>query len=214
MTGIHIRDRLVGDKDSCFVIAEAGVNHNGSLDIALDLVDIAVAAGADAVKFQTFRAEAVIGTSAPKAAYQTKTSDPNESQFAMLRRLELKREFHRPLAERCVERGITFISTAFDADSAHFLKAELDVPLLKIPSGEVTNAPLLLALARLGLPMILSTGMSTQREVDVALGVLAFGLLGCQDRPTPAGFADASSSAQGRRVLEDNVVLLHCTSEY
>jgi len=214
MPAIRIRDRLVGDGASCFVIAEAGVNHNGSLDIALDLIDVAADAGADAVKFQTFRAETVIGATAPKAAYQTKTSDPNESQFAMLRRLELKREFHHPLARRCVDRGITFISTAFDADSAHFLKADLDVPLLKIPSGEVTNAPLLLAFARLGLPIILSTGMSTQREVEIALGVLAFGLLGRDDRPTPAAFADAFSSAPGRRVLENNVVLLHCTSEY
>jgi N-acetylneuraminate synthase len=214
MAAVHIPGRVIGDGAPCFVIAEAGVNHNGSLELALELVDIAADAGADAVKFQTFRAESVIAAGAPKAGYQTRTTDPAESQLEMVRRLELKREYHHPLAKRCAERGIIFISTAFDEGSAGFLKADVRVPLLKIPSGEVTNAPLLLAFARLGLPMILSTGMSTSSDVETALGVLAFGLLGRGERPSAAAFRDAFLSGLGHKVLRDNVVLLHCTSEY
>jgi N-acetylneuraminate synthase len=132
----------------------------------------------------------------------------------MVRKLELKRELHHPIAARCAERGILFISTAFDADNAGFLTKELRVPLLKIPSGEVTNGPLLLALAELGLPMILSTGMSTLQDVEVALGVLAFGLMGRQEQPSPAAFRAAFAAPEGRRTLAEKVVLLHCTSEY
>jgi N-acetylneuraminate synthase len=214
LSAVTIASRLVGDGARCFVVAEAGVNHNGALDLALRLVDAAADAGADAVKFQTFRAERVIAASAPKAAYQTQTTDAGESQLDMVRKLELKREFHRPLAERCAARGILFMSTAFDDESARFLVDELDLPVLKIPSGEVTNAPLLLALAKFNLPMILSTGMSTMAEVETALGVLAFGLTQRQEPPSAAAFADAYASASGRRALADKVVLLHCTSEY
>ncbi|HYL33462.1 MAG TPA: N-acetylneuraminate synthase [Stellaceae bacterium] len=214
MSTITIAERKVGDGARCFVVAEAGVNHNGALDLALRLADVAADAGADAVKFQTFQADRVIAASAPKAAYQTRTTDAGESQLDMVRKLELKREFHRPIAERCAARGILFMSTAFDDESAHFLADELKVPVLKVPSGEVTNAPLLLALARFGLPMILSTGMSMLAEVKTALGVLAFGLMQRQEPPSAAAFADTYASASGRRALADKVILLHCTSEY
>lgn len=214
MSAISIAGRKVGDGERCFVVAEAGVNHNGALDLALRLVDVAADAGADAVKFQTFRAERVIAASAPKAAYQTRTTDAGESQLDMVRKLELKPEFHRPIAERCAARGILFMSTAFDEESARFLVDELEIPVLKIPSGEVTNAPLLLTLAKFGLPMILSTGMSTLAEVETALGILAFGLTGRQERPSATAFADAYNSDSGRRALTDKTLLLHCTSEY
>jgi N-acetylneuraminate synthase len=211
---VRIAGRAIGDGVPCFVVAEAGVNHNGSLDLALQLVDVAAEAGADAVKFQTFVAERVIAASAPKAAYQQQTTSPGESQLEMVRKLELKPEFHHRLAEHCSTRGITFISTPFDEGSARFLVDEIHVPLLKIPSGEVTNAPLLLAFARLRRPMVLSTGMSTLAEVEMALGVLAFGLLESQERPSLDTFRDTFASTAGQKALADMVVLLHCTSEY
>lgn len=214
MSGIALAGRRVGEGEPCFVIAEAGVNHNGQLDLALRLVDVAADAGADAVKFQTFKAENVIATGTPKAGYQTKTTDAGEGQLEMVRKLELKRELHHPIAARCAERGILFMSTAFDADNAGFLARELAVPVLKIPSGEVTNGPLLLAIARLGLPMIVSTGMSTLPDIEVALGVIAFGLLGRPEQPSPAAFRSAFATPEGRRTLAEKVVLLHCTSEY
>lgn len=214
MNAVTLGERKIGDGARCFVIAEAGVNHNGALDLALRLVEVAADAGADAVKFQTFRAERVIAAGTPKAAYQAQTTDASESQLDMVRKLELKPEFHQPIAAHCAARGILFMSTAFDEESARFLATELKVPVLKIPSGEVTNAPLLLALASLDLPMILSTGMSTLAEVEAALGVIAFGLTQRQDPPSRAAFAEAFASPAGRRTLSDKVILLHCTSEY
>ena len=142
-----------------YVIAEAGVNHNGSLDMALELIDAAAAAGADAVKFQTFKSEAVISRYAEKADYQKNTTGSVESQLEMVKKLELDLAAHRRLVERCRQRGIEFLSTPFDLDSVDLLVKELKVPKLKIPSGEITNAPLLLKIARTGKPVILSTGM-------------------------------------------------------
>lgn len=197
-----------------FVIAEAGVNHNGSPDLALALVEAAARAGADAVKFQTFRAEAVISRSAPKAEYQVRTTGAVESQLEMVRKLELSRDAHRMLADRCATLGIQFMSTPFDLDSARFLAGDLGVRILKIPSGEVTNGPLLLGIARLDKPVILSTGMSTLEEVKLALGVLAYGYLADSTPPGEAAFRDALASEHGRAVLSDKVTLLHCTTEY
>ncbi len=197
-----------------FVIAEAGVNHNGSPDLALALVEAAARAGADAVKFQTFRAEAVISRSAPKAQYQMRTTGATESQLEMVRKLELSRDAHRMLADRCKTLGIEFMSTPFDMDSARFLADDLGVRILKIPSGEVTNGPLLLGIARLGKPSILSTGMSTLEEVALALGVLAYGYLGESAPPGEAAFHNALTSERGRAILADKVTLLHCTTEY
>ncbi len=154
-----------------FVIAEAGVNHNGSLDLALRLVDAAKASGADAVKFQTFRADLLATRSAHKAAYQERTTAHAESQFEMLRRLELDAAAHQCLIDRCREIGIRFLSSPFDAQSADLLAA-MDVPLFKVPSGEITNLPFLEHLARKGRPVILSTGMSTLGEVEDAVNIL------------------------------------------
>jgi len=196
-----------------YVIAEAGVNHNGSPDMALALVEAAARAGADAVKFQTFRAEAVISRTAPKAAYQVRTTGDAESQLEMVRKLELSRDAHRMLAERCTALGIEFLSTPFDLDSARYLAREIGVGKIKVPSGEITNGPFLLGVARLGKPVILSTGMSTLEEVELALGVLAFGFL---DGPLPgeAAFRAALASPAGRATLAGKVTLLHCTTEY
>lgn len=197
-----------------FVIAEAGVNHNGSVDMALALVEAAAKSGANAVKFQTFRADEVASRTAAKAGYQAKATGNLESQLDMLRRLELSREAHRILSDRCRERGLAFLSTPFDLDSARFLAEELDVSRIKIPSGEITNGPLLLGIARLGRPVILSTGMSTLDEVEQALGVIAFGYLGASTRPSEASFKAALASPEGRAALNAKVSLLHCTTEY
>lgn len=198
---------------SVFIIAEAGVNHNGSLETAKQLVDAAVEAGADAVKFQTFKAEKLVTQSAAKAAYQKTTTGSDESQFAMLQKLELKYEYHLHLRDYCSERGIQFLSTAFDFDSLDFLVDDVGVELLKIPSGEITNGPFLLAHARTGKNIILSTGMATLGEIELALGVLAFGYLGWEE-PSLATFLQAYANEQGQSLLKAKVNLLHCTSEY
>ncbi|MDX8126167.1 N-acetylneuraminate synthase [Methylomonas sp. LW13] len=198
---------------SAFIIAEAGVNHNGSLQTAMQLVDAAVAAGADAVKFQTFKAEKLVTQSATKAEYQKHTTGAAESQLDMLRKLELKYEFHFQLRDYCQRLGIEFLSTAFDFDSLAFLVGELGLCRLKIPSGEITNGPFLLAHAKTGKDIIVSTGMATLGEVETALGVLAFGLLGGK-QPSLAAFQQAYSSEAGQAVLQEKVTLLHCTSEY
>lgn len=197
-----------------FVIAEAGVNHNGSLEMALRLIDAAAAAGADAVKFQTFIPEALVSRHAVKAVYQQHTTGADESQLDMLRKLALDHAAHRHLLAHCKARGIEFMSSPFDVDSARFLVDTLDVATLKLGSGEITNGPLLLALARTGKPLILSTGMSTLPEIEQALAVLAFGYTETTAQPTTTGIAAAYATEAGRHVLRDKVSLLHCTTEY
>lgn len=205
----------MGKQNHTYIIAEAGVNHNGSLKMAMELVEAAADAGADAVKFQTFRADKLVSRNAPKAGYQTRTTDAAESQFDMIRRLELDEEAHRALIKHCATQGIQFLSTPFDCDSLEMLAHTFDLPRLKLPSGEITNAPLILRAARTGKPVILSTGMSTLGEVEAALGVLAFGYAARIDEaPSPAAFREAYGSAAGQEALERNVVLLHCTTEY
>ena len=151
------------------VIAEAGVNHNGSLQRALELVDAAAAAGADIVKFQTFRAGRLASRSAPKADYQKRETGMTESQLDMLRALELDEAAHRALISRCAEKGIEFLSTPFDHESLELLVRTFELPRLKLGSGDLTNAPLLLAIARSAKPLILSTGMATLGDIEAAL---------------------------------------------
>lgn len=196
-----------------FIIAEAGVNHNGNLDTALQLIDVAVAAGANAVKFQTFKTEKLVTKKADKADYQKQTTASEENQFEMLRKLELDYAWHLPLRDHCQKQGIVFLSTAFDFDSLAFLIDEVGLDSLKIPSGEITNGPFLLAHAQSGKPIILSTGMATLGEIETALGVLAFGYLGWSE-PSLTRFQEAYASAEGQTRLQRNVTLLHCTSEY
>lgn len=192
------------------VIAEAGVNHNGDLNRALALVDAAAAAGAQVVKFQTFRAAALVTVDAPKADYQRQTTGSDESQFAMLKRLELDEHAHRALMARCDEHGIRFLSTPFDADSLDFLVHGLGLDTLKFSSGDLTNGPLLHRAAQTGVKVILSTGMATLDEVAEALGVLACGILG--RTPSRAGLKAALT--EGQAALAGKVTLLHCTTEY
>lgn len=196
------------------IIAEAGVNHNGSLDMALRLVDAAADAGGDMVKFQTFRASDMVSARAPKAGYQKKTTRESESQFEMIKKLELDIDAHKALLKRCGERGIKFLSTPFDKGSADLLTDILDLDTIKIASGEITNAPLLFHIGRKKCDIVLSTGMSTLGEIEDALGVLAFGMLGLSAVPSRAAFREAYISDEGRKILEKKVILLHCTTEY
>lgn len=154
-----------------FVIAEAGVNHNGSLDLARRLVDVAAEAGADAVKFQTFKADKLVSKGAQKADYQKQTTSAEESQYAMIKKLELDEAAHRELIRYCHEKQIMFLSTPFDHDSIDMLN-NFGMLIFKIPSGEITNLPYLRHIGSLGKEVILSTGMATLGEIEDALDVL------------------------------------------
>jgi N,N'-diacetyllegionaminate synthase len=184
---MQIMDQM-SENAPVFIIAEAGVNHNGSIALAKQLIDVAAKAGADAVKFQTFNAEDVVSTDAPKAEYQKKTTGASESQLDMIKKLELSKADHTELMEYSKQKGIMFLSTPFDNRSVDLL-VELVVPLIKISSGEITNHPFLKHIAVKGLPIILSTGMSTLDEVAEAVSVIK--KAGCKD-----------------------LTLLHCTSNY
>ena len=197
-----------------YIIAEAGVNHNGSLDRALQLVDAAAAAGADAVKFQTFKADKLVSRAAPKAGYQIANTGTDESQHEMIRKLELDDAAHRRLIQHCNSKGIAFLSTPFDLESLAMLASCFDLSRIKLGSGEITNAPLLLAAARSDKPVILSTGMSDLGDVEDALAVLAFGYSCGGAAPSLAAFEAAYCSDAGQSALSDKVTLLHCTTEY
>lgn len=166
-----IADRRIGPDGPCFVIAEAGVNHNGDAALARRLIDVAADAGADAVKFQTWKTELLVHRSAPKAQYQKNAVGGDGGQSEMVKALELSQDVFRELAGHAQRRGILFLSTAFDADSLEFLVG-LGVPALKVPSGEIDNPLLLRPVARTGLPVILSTGMATLGEVSDAVDLL------------------------------------------
>jgi N,N'-diacetyllegionaminate synthase len=186
-SGVAIGERMVGEGHPCFVVAEAGVNHNGEVDLASRMVDAAARAGVDAVKFQTFRAERLVTKAAGKAGYQCRATGGG-SQFAMLKRLELTEKEFRELARYSRARELVFLSSPFDFESADFLE-EVGVPAFKVASGEITNLPLLLHIARKGRPMILSTGMATIEEVVEAVRCVRKG--GCSE-----------------------LVLLHCVTSY
>jgi N-acetylneuraminate synthase len=204
----------MNQKRKTYIIAEAGVNHNGSLTMAMELIDVAAQCGADAIKFQTFRAENLVSKGAGKAEYQKQTTDMEESQFDMIKRLELDETAHHKLNEHCRVRGIQFLSTPFDGDSLQLLTNCFKLPYIKISSGEITNGPFLLEIARTAKPVILSTGMSTLGEIEMALGVLAFGYLGQDIHPSLEAFQEAYLSIEGRQLLQQKVRLLHCTTEY
>lgn len=210
-----VRGASEGDlaSDRVIVIAEAGVNHNGSPEMALRLVDAAAETGADLVKFQTFKAEALVTMSAPKADYQNRNAPESKSQFEMLKALELDRAAHEALIARCKEKGIGFLSTPFDPDSVDLLTRTLGLTLVKVSSGDLTNAPLLLQLARSGADLIVSTGMATLDEVADALSVLAFGYSE-KGEPSAEGFRRAFADPAARATLARKITLLHCTSDY
>ena len=171
MKYVQIADRRIGNGYPCFVVAEAGVNHNGSLRLAQDMVRTAKRCGADCIKFQTFKAERVASAIAPKAAYQLKVTNPAESQQAMLRKLELSTAGYRTLFKTCRAEGIMFLSTPYSIEDAEFLNV-LGVPGFKIASGQLVELPFLAAVARLNRPIILSTGMATLNEIREAVATL------------------------------------------
>ena len=195
------------------VIAEAGVNHNGDRDMAFELVKVAADSGADAVKFQTFNAERLAALTAPKAKYQQATTDALESQLAMLKKLELPTEWHFELQRYARELDITFISTAFDLQSLAFLQT-LDLPYYKIPSGEITNGPLLLAFAQTCKELIISTGMATLSEIEQALAIVAFGYVHGEEPENLDQVWRFWSNPEAQASLRGKVSLLHCTSQY
>ena len=184
---LKIGDKLIGEEEPCFIIAEAGVNHNGSVELAKKLIDAAKDAGADAVKFQTFKAESVVVKDAQKAEYQKETTGEG-SQYEMIKKLELTEEDFRELADYAKEKDIMFLSSPFDKESVDLLN-ELDVPAFKVGSGEITNLPLLRYIAKKEKPIILSTGMSTLGEIEEALDVI-------------------------RSEGVEDIILLHCVSNY
>jgi N-acetylneuraminate synthase len=185
---IRVGNAHIGPGQPCFVIAEAGVNHNGRMDLAISLIDAAADAGADAVKFQTFKAERLASSFAPRARYQVTEAGGTSSQLEMLKSLELTYEEFRRLCQHCAARGVMFLSSPFDEDSADFL-GELGVAAFKIGSGEITNLPFLAHVARKGKPMLLSTGMSYLGEVDAAVHTIF-------------------------EVGNQDLALFHCTSNY
>ena len=188
MTKVKISDRLIGEGEPCFIIAEAGVNHNGDINLARKLIDVAKEAGADAVKFQTFKAKELVTRSAEKAGYQKKTTPFEESQYDMIRKLELSEKDFEELFAYAQEKGMIFLSTPFDKGSVDLLD-ELGISAFKVGSGEITNFPLLKHIARKGKLIILSTGMATLEEVGEALEII---------------------KEEGR----DDIILLHCVSSY
>lgn len=196
-------------EDKCFIVAEAGVNHNGKLELAKKLVDVAVEAKADAVKFQTFKAEKVASIFADKAKYQKKTTDAGESQFEMIKKLELSFNDFAKLKEYCDKKGIIFLSTPFDYESVDFLESL--VPLYKIGSGEITNFPFLQYIAKKGKPIILSTGMSTLGEVEEAVNTIINANSSFFISTTPhLSFSVHHPSS----TIDYPLILLHCVSNY
>ncbi|ONH56702.1 N-acetylneuraminate synthase [Pseudomonas cedrina] len=201
------------NQDSVYIIAEAGVNHNGERDLAFALVDAAAAAGADAVKFQTFDAVRLASKAAPKASYQKQSTDAAESQLAMLKKLELPKEWHADLQAHAHRSGIEFLSTAFDTESLTFL-SEMGLPFFKVPSGELTNGPLLWQFAHTGKPLVLSTGMATLSEVEQGLAIVAHALAADREPANMDEVWKNWSQPQARARLKGHVTLLHCTSQY
>ena len=186
---LKIGDRLVGKGQPVFVIAEAGVNHNGSFDLALKLIDAASDAGADAVKFQTFRAEQVVTSAGKMADYQKRNIGKEDSQVEMLRRLELKEDWYPALIKRAKEKGIIFISTPHGGMESVDLLQHYDVPAFKFGSGDLTNLPLLEYAAKFGKPMLISTGMSNLEEVKEAVEAI-------------------------KKAGNDQILVFHCTTDY
>ena len=188
MKKIKIGGTLLGEGEPCFIVAEAGVNHNGDINLAKKLIDAAKNAGSDAVKFQAFKAERVVTKYAEKAKYQKETTGPKKPQYNMIRRLELKDEEFIELYDYAEKNNIVFLSSAFDEESVDLL-SDLGVPAFKVASGEITNFPLLQYIAEKKKPIILSTGMSTLGEIEDALEII-------------------------REKGVEDIILLHCITSY
>lgn len=196
-----------------FIIAEAGVNHNGDADMAYALIDAAAKSGVDAVKFQTFQADLLATKQTPKADYQKALTDEHESQWQMLKRLELPQHLHYGLKAHAEKAGLEFMSTGFDEVSTDFLLG-LKLNRYKIPSGELTNAPLVWRTARSGQPLILSTGMATLGDIELALAVVAHATSAASMPNNLQEIWQSWSHPEGQRRMRERVTLLHCTSQY
>ena len=178
------------NRKKVFIIAEAGVNHNGKIELAKKLVDVAKKSGADAIKFQTFKANKISTKQAHKAKYQILLNNKKEKQFELLKKLELSFQEFKILKQYCLKKRIEFLSSTFDEDSLNFLK-KLNVKKIKIPSGEINNIPFLSKIGKLNLPTIMSTGMSTNKEISLAIKTL-----------------------QKTGLNKNKITLLHCTTSY
>ena len=177
-------------ENKVYIIAEAGVNHNGDIELAKKMIEVASQAGVDAVKFQSFKSENLVTKDAVKAEYQKKSTSSSESQFLMLKKLELNIDAHKILKDHCSKNGVEFLSSPFDLDSIDLLN-NLGLDIFKIPSGEINNVPFIRKIAALNKKVILSTGMSTLGEIEFALGLLTEG-----------------------GTLKENITVLHCNTEY
>jgi|TARA_R100000501_G_C2622780_1_gene115963 N,N'-diacetyllegionaminate synthase len=177
-------------KNKVLIIAEAGVNHNGSIETAKKLIEVAADAGADYVKFQTFKADKTVTRKATRATYQDNNTKDRDSQYEMLKKLELSEEMHQELIEYCEFKGVKFLSTGFDLESLEFLD-KLGIPLFKIPSGEITNLPYLRKIASFKKPVVMSTGMADMKEVNDAFQVLL---------------------SEGLK--KEDITIVHCNTEY
>lgn len=185
---VKIENKIISFNSKAFIIAEVGVNHNGSLKLCFDLIDAAIEAGADAVKFQTFKTESLVTVNAEKAIYQKRNSGARESQYEMLKKLELSPEDHVAIKEYCEKKGIIFLSTPFDFESVDLLE-RINIPAYKISSGDLTNLPFLQYVAKREKPILISSGMSGLGEIEEALQTI-------------------------RNTGNEHIVLLHCTSNY
>ena len=206
---------MIFNPDEIYVIAEIGVNHNGSVELAKELILKAKDCGADAVKFQTFKAEEVLSDQADMAAYQKTNTGKNSSQLEMVKKLELSFDDTRKLRDFSEEHGITFISTPFDNDSLDFLANELDVPFLKASSADISNLPFLYRIALTGKPVVLSTGTASLGDIEKALSVFTYVIeYGNTELPSVEKLRLSYAKQANRRALKDKVVILHCVTQY
>ena len=206
--------------EQVLIIAEAGVNHNGSLERAIEMVEVAKKCGADIVKFQTFSADKLARKDAQLAEYQKTSSGDTRSQWDLLKGLELSHEEFASLRDHCKKIGIGFLSTGFDLDELAFLIDELHIPLVKVASGDLTFAPLLFEAGLSGLPVILSTGMADMGEIERALRFIAVGMgvhagvLEVEALPTGENLKRAWNSSRVQEIMREKVTILHCTTQY
>lgn len=200
---------------SVFVIAEVGVNHNGSLELAKKLINVAKDCGADAVKFQTFKTEKLVTDKAKKAQYQSTNDESSSTQAEMLKRLELTLDDFSELKAECERRDIAFMTTCFDSESLREICEVAPPHVLKIGSGELTNLPFLIEHARTNRDIIISTGMATLSEVEDAVAALAFGYLSTEPRPVSYQWLKRNFfTAEALQALQDRVTILHCVTDY
>ncbi len=205
---------MTHQKQPIYIIAEAGVNHNGSMDNAYQLIDVAIAAGANAVKFQSFNAEQLVTSKAKKADYQTINQNDGKSQLEMLKALELSHTQQQALFNYCQQHAIDFLSSPFDQQSAEFLTKKLELSTIKLGSGELSNAAMLTQIAHSGVDIILSTGMSDIKDIERALSILAFAYLHQGNPQSCKDYQDYWNKPQALQQLQQHVHLMHCTTEY